>query len=69
MIETPAFVWKDHSRDGEGSERYGMYAGAFEEEGTINVEAMDLLTYPGWSTLEWWDVQLEPGECLFLPLG
>ena len=25
--------------------------------------------YPGWSTLEWWDAQLEPGDCLLLPLG
>ena len=44
VIETEAFGWKDHSRDGEGSERYGVYAGAFGEEGTINVERMDLLT-------------------------
>lgn len=27
----------DHHQD-QDSERYGMYAGAFEEEGSINVE-------------------------------
>ena len=34
-----------------------------------NVDAgrMDLQTYPNWTELEWTDVQMEAGDCLFLP--
>lgn len=30
---------------------------------------MDLVEFPGWSLLEWWDAELEAGDCLFLPIG
>lgn len=68
LIESREFGWIDHQHEPD-SERYGMYAGAFEEEGSINVEQMDLVQFPGWSLLDWWEAELEAGDCLFLPIG
>ena len=33
----------------------------------IDAGRMDLHTYPNWAELEWTDVQMEAGDCLFLP--
>ena len=37
-----------------------MYSG-------MDVDAMDLEKYPAWRNVEWYDVQMETGDCLFIP--
>jgi len=35
--------------------------------GKIDVDNVDLDKYGGWAQLGWWDVQLEAGDCVYIP--
>lgn len=45
------------------SKAYGSYGG----QPFLNQSDLDLELYPTWAKLEWWDAQLEAGDCFFLP--
>ena len=36
---------------------------------SIDTDAMDLIKYPGWRNLTWWEANMEAGDCLFIPSG
>ena len=56
--------------DGGEHATYGQYAGGTGVDATsIDTDAMDLLTYPGWGEMDWWDAKLGAGDCLFIPAG
>jgi len=40
------------------------YGGFF---GKIDVDKVDLIKWPGWSTVEWSYVDLNPGDCVYIP--
>mmetsp|Transcript_81133 Transcript_81133/g.196719 ORF Transcript_81133/g.196719 Transcript_81133/m.196719 type:complete len:119 (+) Transcript_81133:1-357(+) len=35
--------------------------------GRVDVDRMDLVKYPGWRDVEWSYVDLEPGDCVYIP--
>merc|ERR1712050_450781 len=35
--------------------------------GKIDVDAVDLIKFPGWRDVKWSYVDLEPGDCVFIP--
>jgi len=49
------------SEDTPGVKSYGEYAAK------IDVDAVDLITYPRWSEVDYWVADLEAGDCLFIP--
>jgi len=42
-------------------------SGAFSSAANLNVSNVNLTAFPGWNELEWYDVTVEPGDCLFVP--
>mmetsp|Transcript_51452 Transcript_51452/g.165281 ORF Transcript_51452/g.165281 Transcript_51452/m.165281 type:complete len:247 (-) Transcript_51452:450-1190(-) len=42
---------------------YGAYFGR------LDVDAVDLLKFPGWSEVDWYRADLEAGDCLYIPQG
>ena len=58
VIEEKAYGWVVAKEDIPAA--YGAYSG-------LNVEAMDLQKYPAWRGVEWYDVQIEQGDCLYIP--
>lgn len=40
---------------------YGAFAGR------IDVDAVDLDRFPGWTTFKWWNMTLDAGDCAFIP--
>lgn len=63
-IETHRCGWVDTDIERQTDPGYQAY-GAFG--GRIDVDAVDLGRYPSWGTMPWWDAQMEPGDCLFIP--
>merc|ERR1712061_848882 len=39
------------------------YGGYF----AVDVDKMDLVRYPGWSDIDWYYADLEPGDCMYIP--
>ena len=58
-IETDAFGWVN--ADGDRSLGYGGFGGR------LDVERIDLRRFGGWRDLEWWEADLEAGDCVFIP--
>lgn len=54
------FGWVDTDLD-RRAEGYGAFFGK------VDVDKMDLIKYPGWSSVEWSYVDLYPGDCLYIP--
>mmetsp|Transcript_97389 Transcript_97389/g.275347 ORF Transcript_97389/g.275347 Transcript_97389/m.275347 type:complete len:384 (+) Transcript_97389:56-1207(+) len=42
---------------------YGAYFGR------LDVDAMDLVRFPGWADVEWYRADLQAGDCLYIPRG
>merc|ERR1711924_183248 len=56
------FGWVDTELpNGKGIGGYGAFFGK------IDVDAVDLIKWPGWIDVKWWYADLEPGDCLYLP--
>jgi len=54
------FGWVDTQLDRK-AKGYGAFFGK------VDVDKMDLIKYPGWTKVKWWYVDLEAGDCLYLP--
>ena len=52
--------WVDAQATGHG---YGAYGGP----PFLDVEALDVARYPTWLEMEWWEAELHPGDCIFIP--
>jgi hypothetical protein len=63
-IESDVCGWVDADVERQTNPRYEAY-GAFG--GKIDVDKVDLETYPMWGKLKWWDAPMEAGDCLFIP--
>jgi hypothetical protein len=61
IIESSECGWLDTGGDLSGELGYGSYAGL------MNVTAMDLINYPCWSKLKWYDAMMEAGDCILIP--
>ncbi|CAE8632031.1 unnamed protein product [Polarella glacialis] len=35
----------------------------------LDVDAMDLIRYPGWREVDWYQADLEAGDCIYIPHG
>ena len=46
-----------------------MFAFAGTDAQSIDTDAVDLIKFPGWSNLTWWEANMEAGDCLFIPSG
>jgi hypothetical protein len=57
-IETKENGWVVAERDLPSA--YGAFSG-------LDVENMDLKKYPKWGEIEWYDAQMEEGDCLYIP--
>lgn len=54
------FGWVDTALD-ENAKGYGAFFGK------IDVDRVDLIKYPGWKDVQWSYVDLEPGDCVYIP--
>ena len=63
-IESDVCGWVDAEVERETNPSFSAY-GAFG--GKIDVDKVDLETFPTWGTLKWWDAPMEAGDCLFIP--
>jgi len=54
------FGWVDTDLD-RSVKGYGAFFGK------IDVDKMDLMKYPGWIDVEWSYVDLQPGDCVYIP--
>ena len=53
---------EDYASRQEGSEHgYGQFSKG------VDVDAVDLLKYPGWSTVPWFEANVSAGDCLLIP--
>lgn len=66
-IESKALGWVVTEEENADAADHGKDVGYGSYSGKMDVEAMDLETYPGWSELDWYDATLEAGDCLFIP--
>ena len=57
-IEDKAQGWVISEED--NPKAYGSYSG-------LDVEAIDLHKHKKWNDIEWFDAQMETGDCLFVP--
>eukprot|EP00929_Paragymnodinium_shiwhaense_P082522 TRINITY_DN43512_c0_g2_i1.p1 TRINITY_DN43512_c0_g2~~TRINITY_DN43512_c0_g2_i1.p1 ORF type:complete len:329 (+),score=72.97 TRINITY_DN43512_c0_g2_i1:100-1086(+) len=62
-IQSKKMGWVRANRDKDFQKAYGEFAGR------IDVDNVDLATYPGWDELERHEFELRPGDCLFFPRG
>ena len=61
QITSAEYGWHDQNTKPIAGGGYGAFAKF------IDVDAVDLVKYPGWTELEWYDGDMEPGDCLFIP--
>lgn len=54
------FGWVDTDLD-RSIPGYGAFMGR------VDVDKMDLIKYPGWSEVDWFYVEPEPGDCVYIP--
>lgn len=60
-IQSEDYGWHNYFEDPLDDGGYGSF-GRF-----IDVQNVDLVKYPGWKHLDWWDGAMEAGDCLFIP--
>mmetsp|Transcript_182454 Transcript_182454/g.578190 ORF Transcript_182454/g.578190 Transcript_182454/m.578190 type:complete len:292 (+) Transcript_182454:423-1298(+) len=54
------FGWVDTDLD-RSAKGYGAFMG------NLDVDSVDLINYPGWSDVQWSYVDLQPGDCVYIP--
>jgi len=54
------YGWVDTDLDNK-VKGYGAFMGK------VDIDKMDLIKYPGWKTVEWSYVDLEAGDCVYIP--
>mmetsp|Transcript_13911 Transcript_13911/g.34092 ORF Transcript_13911/g.34092 Transcript_13911/m.34092 type:complete len:373 (-) Transcript_13911:45-1163(-) len=60
-IQSKKLGWVNAEEDKEFKKAYGSFAGK------VDVDNVDLEKYPGWDDLEWYELWMNPGDCLFNP--
>mmetsp|Transcript_4062 Transcript_4062/g.13665 ORF Transcript_4062/g.13665 Transcript_4062/m.13665 type:complete len:249 (-) Transcript_4062:94-840(-) len=64
-INTRAFGWirgeEEAKTNPKFKDTYGTYVGL------IDTEDVDTNEFPGWDTLKWWKLNMEAGDCAYIP--
>lgn len=52
---------EEAKKDPAFQDAYGQYAGK------VDVDNVDLDSFPGWDSLRWWNMTMRAGDCAFIP--
>lgn len=55
------FAEEEAKKDPAFQDAYGQYAGK------VDVDNVDVDSYPGWDSLRWWNMTMKAGDCAFVP--
>eukprot|EP01052_Picozoa_sp_SAG31_P036266 SAG31_NODE_4498_length_3185_cov_36.595269_1_plen_464_part_00 len=61
-IESKDLGWFKEDDRAADDQRYGEFS-------ETDVDRVDLDQYPGWTKLDWWDAEMDAGDCVFIPVG